>query len=123
GGFNNSPTRILTKRAFDVFVSVLILAMTWPLLVLVAAAIRIESGPGKPVLYRQERVGLLGKTFHLVKFRSMRTDAEHDGVARWSGKDDSRVTRVGRFIRRTRLDELPQLWNILCGNMSIVGPR
>ncbi|MFZ7096186.1 TIGR03013 family XrtA/PEP-CTERM system glycosyltransferase [Luteimonas dalianensis] len=123
GGFNNSPARILSKRAFDVFVSVVMLALTWPLLVLVAAAIWIESGPGKPILYRQERVGLLGNAFHLVKFRSMQTDAEKDGVARWAGKDDGRVTRVGRFIRRTRLDELPQLWNILCGNMSIVGPR
>lgn len=123
GGFNNSPLRILGKRAFDVFVSVVMLALTWPLLVLVAAAIRVESGPGNPILYRQERVGLLGKTFYLVKFRSMRTDAEKDGVARWSSTNDSRVTRVGRFIRRTRLDELPQLWNILCGNMSIVGPR
>ena len=123
GGFNNSPARILSKRAFDVFVSVVMLALTWPLLVLVAAAIRLESGAGKPILYRQERVGLLGNAFQLVKFRSMRTDAEQDGVARWSGKGDSRVTRVGRFIRRTRLDELPQLWNILRGHMSIVGPR
>lgn len=123
GGFDSSPLRILSKRAFDVFVSVAMLMLTWPLLVMVAVAIWIESGPGHPILYRQERVGLLGKAFQLVKFRSMRTDAEIDGVARWAGKDDGRVTRVGRVIRRTRLDELPQLWNILRGNMSIVGPR
>ena len=123
GGFDSSPLRILSKRAFDVFAAVAMLVLTWPLLVLVAAAIRFESGPGSPILYRQERVGLLGKAFQLVKFRSMRTDAEKDGVARWAGKDDDRVTRVGRFIRRTRLDELPQLWNILSGNMSLVGPR
>lgn len=123
GGFDSSPVRILSKRAFDIFASVAVLALTWPLLLLVAIAIWIESGPGQPILYRQERVGLLGNVFQLVKFRSMRTDAEKDGVARWAGKDDDRVTRVGRFIRRTRLDEVPQLWNILRGDMSIVGPR
>ncbi|GGK08936.1 TIGR03013 family XrtA/PEP-CTERM system glycosyltransferase [Luteimonas terricola] len=123
GGFDSSPVRVLSKRGFDIFMSVAVLALTWPLLILVAAAIWIESGQGQPILYRQQRVGLLGKTFHLVKFRSMRTDAEKDGVARWAGANDCRVTRVGRIIRRTRLDELPQLWNILRGDMSIVGPR
>lgn len=123
GGFDSSPLRILSKRAFDVCVSVAMLLLAWPLLVLVAVAIWIESGPGHPILYRQERVGLLGNVFHLVKFRSMRTDAEQDGIARWADRADGRVTRVGRFIRRTRLDELPQLWNILSGHMSIVGPR
>ncbi|TWT23820.1 TIGR03013 family PEP-CTERM/XrtA system glycosyltransferase [Luteimonas marina] len=122
-GFNNSLGRRFSKRTMDVVASMLVLAMTWPLLLLVALAIRLESGRGQPILYRQERVGLLGSTFQLVKFRSMRTDAEKDGVARWAGKNDDRVTRVGRIIRRTRLDELPQLWNILCGDMSIVGPR
>jgi sugar transferase (PEP-CTERM system associated) len=123
GGFNSSLGRQLSKRAMDVIASLAVLAVTWPLLLLVALAIRIESGPGQPVLYRQERVGLLGSVFSLVKFRSMRTDAEQDGKARWAGKNDDRVTRVGRIIRRTRLDELPQLWNILRGDMSIVGPR
>ncbi|HRO27116.1 MAG TPA: TIGR03013 family PEP-CTERM/XrtA system glycosyltransferase [Luteimonas sp.] len=122
-GFDSSLGRKFSKRGMDVLASLLVLAMTWPLLLLVALAIRIESGRGQPILYRQERVGLLGSTFQLVKFRSMRTDAEKDGVARWAGKNDDRVTRVGRIIRRTRLDELPQLWNILCGDMSIVGPR
>src|SRR5690606_3538423 len=112
-----------SKRAMDMAASLAVLALTWPLLLLVALAIRIESGPGQPILYRQERVGLLGSTFSLVKFRSMRTDAEQDGIARWAGRNDNRITRVGRIIRRTRLDELPQLWNILRGDMSIVGPR
>jgi lipopolysaccharide/colanic/teichoic acid biosynthesis glycosyltransferase len=68
-------------------------------------------------------VGENGKSFPVIKFRSMRTDAERDGVARWATKNDDRVTRVGRFIRKTRLDELPQLWNVLRGDMSIIGPR
>lgn len=123
GGFDSSPVRMLSKRAFDIFASAAVLALTWPLLILSAAAIRLESGPGQPILYRQERVGLLGSEFQLVKFRSMRTDAEQDGVARWAGANDDRITRVGRILRRTRLDELPQLWNILKGDMSIVGPR
>ena len=84
---------------------------------------RLESGRGQPILYRQQRVGLNNREFTLVKFRSMRTDAERDGIAQWASKDDDRVTRTGRFIRRARLDELPQLWNILRGDMSVVGPR
>ncbi len=123
GGFDSSLGRRMSKRTMDVAASLAVLAVTWPLLLLVALAIRIESGPGQPILYRQERVGLMGSVFRLIKFRSMRTDAEQDGIARWAGKNDGRVTRVGRFIRRTRLDELPQLWNILKGDMSIVGPR
>ena len=123
GGFDSSPGRMLSKRAFDIFMSIAVLALTSPLLLLVALAIWIESGPGQPILYRQERVGMLGTVFELVKFRSMRTDAEQDGVARWAGANDCRITRVGKFIRRTRLDELPQLWNILRGDMGIVGPR
>jgi len=81
----------------------------------------LESGA--PVLYRQVRVGESGKRFELVKFRSMRIDAEKDGVARWADANDDRTTRVGRFIRKTRLDELPQLFNVLRGDMSFVGPR
>src|SRR5690606_37357253 len=86
-------------------------------------AIMLESGWRQPVLYRQERVGFRGHTFWLYKFRSMRTDAERDGIARWAAKNDDRVTRVGRFIRKVRLDELPQLWNVLKGEMSFIGPR
>lgn len=123
GGFDATPLRRLSKRCFDLFIAVLVLALTWPMMLMVALAIRIESGAGQPILYRQERVGARGKTFSLIKFRSMRTDAELDGVARWANKDDDRVTRVGRFTRKVRLDELPQLWNVLKGEMSFIGPR
>ena len=122
-GFNSSPMRRSIKRAFDVLVAALVLLLTWPLMLLTALAIRLESGAGAPILYRQERVGEYGRPFPVIKFRSMRTDAERDGVARWAAKDDDRVTRVGRFIRNVRLDELPQLWNVLRGDMSIIGPR
>ena len=122
-GFDTTPLRKLVKRCFDLGVAALVLVLTWPLMLLVALAIRIESGPGQPLLYRQERVGVRGVTFRLIKFRSMRTDAEQDGVARWASKDDDRVTRVGRVIRKLRLDELPQLWNVLKGEMSFIGPR
>jgi sugar transferase (PEP-CTERM system associated) len=123
GGFDATPLRQLSKRCFDLAIATLVLLLTWPLMVLVALAIRLESGSGQPILYRQERVGVRGKTFHLIKFRSMRTDAEMDGVARWASKDDDRVTRVGRITRKVRLDELPQLWNVLKGEMSFIGPR
>ena len=86
-------------------------------------AFAIWHDTGLPVLYRQTRVGLNGRPFELVKFRSMHVDAERDGVARWARRDDDRSTRVGRFIRMSRLDELPQLFNVLRGEMSFVGPR
>jgi sugar transferase (PEP-CTERM system associated) len=123
GGFDATPLRRLSKRCSDLGIATLVLLLTWPFMLLVALAIRLESGPGQPILYRQERVGARGKTFRLIKFRSMRTDAELDGVARWANKDDDRVTRVGRFTRKVRLDELPQLWNVLKGEMSFIGPR
>ncbi|HET6913941.1 MAG TPA: TIGR03013 family XrtA/PEP-CTERM system glycosyltransferase [Rhodanobacteraceae bacterium] len=122
-GFNTSPLRRLIKRSFDLAAALVMIALAWPLMLLTALAIRIESGAGAPVFYRQERVGEHGRTFWLVKFRSMRTDAERDGVARFASTDDDRVTRVGRFIRKARLDELPQLWNVLRGDMSFIGPR
>lgn len=122
-GFNVSPARRAGKRLFDVVVAVLILLVAWPFMLVTALAIAVESRFRAPVLYRQERVGEHGKTFHLVKFRSMRVDAEGDGVARWATPGDDRVTAVGRFIRKTRLDEFPQLWNVLTGDMSIIGPR
>ena len=122
-GFNASPMRRASKRIFDIVCALVILALTWPLMLLVALAIRIESGAGQPILYSQERVGEAGRTFRLFKFRSMRTDAETGGVARWASKNDDRVTRVGRVIRKLRLDELPQLWNVLSGSMSFIGPR
>lgn len=122
-GFDVTPVRRFSKRCFDLGVASLVLLLTFPLMLLTALAIRIESGRGQPILYRQQRVGERGRIFDLIKFRSMRTDAEMDGVARWASVNDDRVTRVGRFIRKVRLDELPQLWNVLKGEMSFIGPR
>ena len=123
GGFNATPLCRFSKRCFDLGVAALVMLLNWPLMLLVALAIRLESGSGQPILYTQERVGALGRTFKLYKFRSMHTDAEKDGVARWARQNDDRVTRTGHFIRKTRLDELPQLWNVLKGEMSLIGPR
>jgi sugar transferase, PEP-CTERM system associated/exopolysaccharide biosynthesis polyprenyl glycosylphosphotransferase len=121
GGFDYSTPRRLSKRFFDLLAAGALLLMAWPLMLLTALAVRLES-PG-PILYSQVRVGERGNHFKLTKFRSMRIDAEKDGVARWASKDDDRTTRVGRFIRKTRLDELPQLFAVLRGDMSFVGPR
>ena len=121
GGFDHSMPRRLSKRFFDLVAAGALLAVAWPAMLIVAACVWLESG--SPILYRQTRVGESGASFELVKFRSMRTDAEKDGVARWANKDDDRTTRIGRFIRKTRLDELPQLFNVLRGEMSFVGPR
>jgi exopolysaccharide biosynthesis polyprenyl glycosylphosphotransferase len=107
-------------RAFDVLVSLGLVVLTLPLMLLTALLIRLDSSG--PILYRQERVGLGGKPFTLLKFRSMRADAEARGPA-WAQAQDPRVTRVGQFIRKTRIDELPQLLNVLRGEMSFVGPR
>jgi sugar transferase (PEP-CTERM system associated) len=123
GGFNTTPLTQFAKRAFDLTASSIIALLCWPIMLGVALSIRIESGRGQPIFYRQERVGEQGRTFWLYKFRSMRTDAEMDGVARWASSNDNRVTRVGRICRKLRFDELPQLWNVLRGDMSIVGPR
>lgn len=120
-GFTNTPSRNVTKRAFDILVASIGLLLSAPVALLVALAIRLES-PG-PVLFRQKRVGRGGKEFTLCKFRSMRTDAEASGTPQWAQKDDPRVTRVGRLLRKTRLDEIPQMWNVLQGSMSFVGPR
>jgi lipopolysaccharide/colanic/teichoic acid biosynthesis glycosyltransferase len=92
-------------------------------MVMVSIASLIESRFRDPILYSQIRTGLNGKPFSVLKFRSMRTDAEADGVARWATKNDSRITALGVFIRKTRLDELPQFFNVLRGDMSLVGPR
>lgn len=120
-GFNQGVVRTLVKRVFDVLFSGAILVLALPLMAITAIAIRLESRG--PVLYRQERVGLNGEVFEVVKFRSMRTDAEKDGTPRWATLNDDRVTRVGKFIRKVRIDELPQLFNVLRGEMSLVGPR
>ena len=119
-GFRASRTTRAMKRAVDLLLAAVGLVLAAPLMVLTALAVRLES-PG-PVLYRQERVGENGRIFTLCKFRSMRTDAE-SGTPVWAKERDDRVTRIGRFIRLTRLDELPQLWNVLRGDMSFVGPR
>jgi len=109
------------RRALDIAGSVAILVFTLPVLLLTAIAIKLDSAG--PVFYRQERVGLGGRVFSLFKFRSMRADAEAAGAPRWASRRDSRVTRVGRFIRLTRIDEIPQVINVLRGDMSLVGPR
>jgi exopolysaccharide biosynthesis polyprenyl glycosylphosphotransferase len=109
------------KRAMDVVLSAALLILLSPILMLVAALVKITS-PG-PAFYIQERVGIDGRPFPCVKFRSMRTDAEADGVARMATPDDDRTTPIGRFLRRYSIDELPQLVNVLVGDMSLVGPR
>jgi exopolysaccharide biosynthesis polyprenyl glycosylphosphotransferase len=119
-GFRVSRVTRVLKRAIDLLLSLGMFVVAAPFMVVTALAIRLESG--RPVLYKQERVGEHGRVFTLVKFRSMRADAEH-GTPIWARRQDDRVTRVGRLIRTTRLDELPQLWNVLRGDMSFVGPR
>jgi exopolysaccharide biosynthesis polyprenyl glycosylphosphotransferase len=109
------------KRLFDITASLLLIALTFPLIVLGALAVKLESRG--PAFYRQRRVGLYGQGFDIIKLRSMRQDAEVAGKAVWAEKDDPRITRVGRFIRKVRIDELPQCWSVLKGEMSFVGPR
>jgi len=120
-GFRQSWLRTTIKRVFDITAVGTLLACSLPIMVITAMIIAFESG--FPLIYRQERVGLRGKTFSMLKFRSMRQDAEKDGKARWAAANDARVTRFGRFLRRSRIDELPQLFNVLRGEMSLVGPR
>jgi sugar transferase (PEP-CTERM system associated) len=120
-GFNQGAWRTAVKRVFDIFCAALLIVFSSPLMVMAAIAIKMES-PG-PTLYRQERVGQNGRTFSIAKFRSMYTDAEKNGLPQWAQANDKRVTRVGHFIRRMRIDELPQLFNVLKGEMSLVGPR
>jgi exopolysaccharide biosynthesis polyprenyl glycosylphosphotransferase len=115
------PSAFVSKAIFDLAFAFLLLAVFWPVMLVAAVAILIESG--RPVLFFQERVGQDGATFRIWKFRSMRRDAEKTTGAVWATSQDSRVTRVGKFLRRTSLDELPQIFNVLRGEMSIVGPR
>lgn len=119
-GFRKPNWLLFAKRIADLVVSLLALLILWPVFVLVALAILIETG--RPILFRQERTGMKGKVFDILKFRSMRQDAEANGPV-WAATRDSRITAVGGFIRKYRLDELPQLFNVLRGEMSIVGPR
>jgi sugar transferase (PEP-CTERM system associated) len=120
-GFRASRVTRFVKRMLDLSFSIILAIVSAPLMALTAMAIRLDS-PG-PMLYSQERVGENGAVFKIYKFRSMRTDAEVAGTPVWARDQDDRVTRVGRFIRKTRLDELPQLWNVMRGDMSFVGPR
>ncbi len=122
-GFRRDPLRLASARVLDVLASVLVLVLFLPVMVLTGLAIKLEDSWRAPVFYRQTRVGLDGRTFNVLKFRSMRTDAEGDGRAQWARKSDPRVTRVGAFIRKARIDELPQVLNVLRGQMSFVGPR
>lgn len=120
-GFRQNVLRAIVKRSFDLFVSAVLIVVTAPILLLAGLLIAVEGGG--PVIYRQERVGLRGHTFTVYKLRSMLQDAELDGKPTWASVNDARVTRVGRLIRRARIDELPQLLNVLRGEMSFVGPR
>lgn len=120
-GFNQGALRSAIKRLFDIGFSLLLILLSAPIMLLAALCIKLDSRG--PVLYRQERVGLNGVGFMVAKFRSMRTDAEGDGQPRWATEQDDRVTRVGNIMRKLRIDELPQLFNVLKGEMSLVGPR
>lgn len=120
-GFTQGLLRGAVKRVFDLAMALVLLTVSAPVMLLTMALIRL-GGRG-PIFYTQPRVGLNGEHFHVIKFRSMKTDAEKDGKPRWAQADDDRITRVGKIIRKFRIDELPQLFNVLRGEMSMVGPR
>jgi len=120
-GFKQGLVRTVIKRLFDIVFSTLLILLALPVMLVTGILILVEDGG--PILYRQERVGLNGRLFNIVKFRSMRLDAEKDGQPLWASTADDRVTRVGRVIRKLRIDELPQLFSVLGGDMSLVGPR
>ena len=122
-GFQVSRYRQFSKRLMDLVCSSILFVAGAPVMVAVAMAIKLEDGLRAPVLYRQRRVGQSGTLFWVLKFRSMQVDAEPDGRAVWAELDDPRVTKVGNFIRKFRIDELPQVFNVLVGSMSLVGPR
>ncbi|HEY6943765.1 MAG TPA: TIGR03013 family XrtA/PEP-CTERM system glycosyltransferase [Candidatus Acidoferrum sp.] len=119
-GFEKSRVLLVAKRATDILISFVILLLVSPLLPVIALAIYLETG--RPIFFRQSRVGYKGSEFELLKFRSMIQDAEKDGP-QWASREDIRVTKVGRVLRKARLDEIPQLFNVLRGEMSLVGPR
>ena len=122
-GFRQGRIHDTLERLFDVVASLLLLTVAAPIMVLTALAIKVVEGPRASIFYGQVRVGQYGRPFRLLKFRSMREDAESDGKAQWAQKNDSRVTAIGAFTRLTRIDELPQILNVLRGEMSFVGPR
>ena len=123
GGFRTSWLRRTVKRLLDLFVGAIGVTLGSPVMLLTALAIKLEEGPSAPLFYRQTRIGQGGKPFDIWKFRSMAVDAEVEGEAVWAEESDSRVTRVGRLLRKFRADEVPQIFNVLLGQMSIVGPR
>ena len=120
-GFGHGWVRAAVKRIFDIVCASILIVLTLPIMVITGLFIILESRGS--MLYFQERVGLNGRLFNVIKFRSMRTDAESDGKPRWATASDDRVTKVGRIIRKLRIDELPQLFTVLGGSMSLVGPR
>ena len=120
-GFRQGVARTIVKRIFDTVAASILILLALPVMLVTAIVIVLEDG--FPIFYRQERVGLNGRLFNVVKFRSMRKDAESDGKPRWATANDDRTTRVGRIIRKLRIDELPQLFSVLTGDMSLVGPR
>jgi sugar transferase (PEP-CTERM system associated) len=120
-GFYYSQFRNVGKRVFDVVVCLLLLILAWPLMVFAVLAVFLETG--MPIIYRQTRTGLNGRPFSIYKFRSMTKDAEKGGKAVWASANDARVTKIGSFMRNTRIDELPQIFNVLRGEMSFIGPR
>jgi sugar transferase (PEP-CTERM system associated) len=120
-GFSQGGLRSAVKRLFDIFSALVLILLALPIMLLTMLLVMLES-PG-PIFYRQERVGFNGRLFNVIKFRSMRADAEKDGTPRWAAAQDDRVTKVGKFIRKVRIDELPQLFCVLNGDMSMVGPR
>lgn len=121
--FRGGSLNGITKRLFDVSMSFLLLMVAWPFMVLAVCAIWLEDGISAPILYKQRRVGAGGRIYEVIKFRSMSVNAESDGKARWATANDSRITRVGAIMRKTRIDELPQILNVMSGDMAFVGPR
>jgi sugar transferase (PEP-CTERM system associated) len=122
-GFRASRFRKFSKQTVDLLVSSLLLLVSWPVMLAITACIKFEDGLRASVLYRQRRVGYRGKIFNVLKFRSMIENAEADGQEVWAEENDERITRVGRVLRKFRLDELPQVFNVVRGQMSLVGPR
>ena len=118
-GYNSFYCKYV-KVALDTIISVVFLALFWWLYALIALAVKIDD-PSGPAIFKQERLGKHGKVYWMYKFRSMRVGAEHTGSGVYSDDHDERVTRVGRFLRKTSLDELPQLWNVICQQLALAG--
>ena len=122
-GFNQNIFSRLAKRVFDIVAATILISVASPIIAVTCAAIKLDRRSPGDIVYKQKRVGLNGETFDVLKFRSMRSDAEKNGQAQWATENDSRVTSVGSILRKYRIDELPQLFNVLMGSMSLVGPR